>query len=174
MYRIHEDPVLAGKIVYTVHHYHWSWGDVSSVPYDQWRQQMDNSWGFIVVHNMAPIFLGELGLSVNGMGYFDWMDRPLGEFGWFPEQARYIMFLSRYVIERRLHYAYWTMDGQKEQEVGAHHEPVREDFGLFLPDYSGLKEHASTIFDFLRGGRSLELWRRDQWKAVRGGAKLWL
>jgi len=81
--------------------------------YKAFEAELDKNWGYLLVLNEAPVWLGEFGVADSD-----------GDLWW--------TYIMRYIQERNLDFSYWAVDGQ--QDVG-----VDEPFGLMNSDYNSLR-----------------------------------
>ena len=68
---------VANKVVYSVHEYP---GDITGqvLTTGQYVGQMNAAWGYLVHQNIAPVWIGEMGLSMNGQVDANWASTLLG------------------------------------------------------------------------------------------------
>lgn len=84
--------------------------------YKYLEQEYTANWGYLVKEDIAPVWVGEFGVS-NLKGENDY---------WFSA-------VLKYMDENRLGWSYWPLDGQEEAGGG-------ESFGLFEYDYLRYKD----------------------------------
>jgi len=102
---------VANRLVYEAHNYGY-WTNRREIPdYAAFRRHLDDSWGFLVVNETAPVWLGEFG---NCNSPTDKCLRDTAN-SW---QAQWWAYVRRYVQERSLDWGIWSMDGTQSHAPG--------------------------------------------------------
>lgn len=138
---------IPGRLVYSAHDYGpnmhggLAWGQANSTArdcFDVW----DQTWGYIVKQNIAPVWLGEFG-TPNGQRPGDRSDpsaytvsnpgNPQG--GWFSHLIAYVADLQ--ANHGGGHWCYWCLNGTQSEAPGR--DPARPDwYGLLDPTWSAV------------------------------------
>ncbi|GBF94599.1 glycoside hydrolase [Raphidocelis subcapitata] len=112
------------QLVYEAHEYFMWYGPLANaMQYEPFKLAMDASWGWVVLTNTAPVWLGEFGVQpwdVHG--------------GWWQS-------MKRYIKERDLDWSYWLLDGDQGPSRNMN---ARDDLGLLNHSWDGW-EHPEMI-----------------------------
>ncbi len=129
---------VPNRLVYSVHNYWWETPLAqSSYPdgsYASFSAYLDSNWGFVLTEGQpftAPVWLGEFGVG----GNLDPKIENLAAIRWWPMALRYIQ-------ERKIGWAYWSVDGLQNYNVTAQATQLGmpEYYGLLTPDYAGINQ----------------------------------
>lgn len=120
--------VVPNKVVYEAHVYSWSgWGSWEGTygqrDYDSFKKSMDENWGHLLKESVAPVWVGEFGVS--------------GEPS--EKDQRYWGHLMRYLKEVDADWAYWALNPERPTEN------EREAYGLLRDDWeTAVVDHRMT------------------------------
>jgi endoglucanase len=137
---------VPNRLVYSIHDYGpdmysgLAWGQLSSTQADC-NSVWDQTWGYIVKNNVAPIWIGEFG-TANGykpndttpQSYYTDPNSVNPQGGWFTH-------LTTYVADLQANYGggnwcYWCVNGSQSQAPGR--DPSQPDwYGVLDPTWSG-------------------------------------
>jgi len=112
------------RVVYSSHVYSWSgWSSLvpySKRPYPSFCLDMEHNWGFLLRDNIAPVWVGEFGVSHH---------RDQGN-------HHYWNNLMRYLQEIDADFGYWALNPRKpENYVHETYGLLKDDWGTILDDW---------------------------------------
>ena len=126
-----EDPVrlsVPQRVVYAPHDYRWFHSSDELADYGAFKRQLQERWGYILAKgqpNTAPLYLSEFGTCTN----------PSPREQCDPLDPTYMRFITRYLRETDMEWAYWPLNGTQSAGYGREHGAI-EAYGLLNRDWS--------------------------------------
>ena len=126
-----EHPVrlnVRDRVVYAPHDYRWFNSDAELADYAAFRSKLTQRWGYILQGHkryVAPLYLSEFGTCTN----------PSPREECHPLDPTYLQFITRYLRETDMEWAYWPLNGTQSAGYGREHGAV-EAYGLLDGDWS--------------------------------------
>jgi endoglucanase len=123
-----EHPVRLGipnRVVYAPHDYRWFNSATELADYGAFRAKLDQRWGYILAENLAPLYLSEFGTCTN----------PSPREQCDPLDPTYLQFITRYLRESDMDWAYWPLNGTQSAGYGREHGAI-EAYGLLNQAWS--------------------------------------
>jgi endoglucanase len=123
-----EDPVrlrIPHRVVYAPHDYRWFHSDDELTDYGAFEAKLTERWGYILDRREAPLYLSEFGTCTN----------PSPREECHPLDPAYLRFITRYLRETDMEWAYWPLNGTQSAGYGREHGAV-EAYGLLNADWS--------------------------------------
>jgi endoglucanase len=126
-----EDPVrlkVPHRVIYAPHDYRWFNSDAELADYGAFRSKLTQRWGYILQGHkpyVAPLYLSEFGTCTN----------PSPREECHPLDPTYLRFITRYLRETDMEWAYWPLNGTQSAGYGREHGAV-EAYGLLNGDWS--------------------------------------
>ncbi len=154
----------SNKLVYSIHDYGpdaasvpWCQPDGSGSPYagsadnsSMCFQTWDNTWGYLVANNIAPVWIGEFGTPNGYRGWY--VGDPMVPTDPNPQsyytqpqydpttgsvtnpQGAWFSYLIQYIQQRGIHWSYWALNGTQSQAPTR--DPDAADwYGILRPDW---------------------------------------
>eukprot|EP01121_Diplochlamys_sp_Union-15-3_P022633 TRINITY_DN9707_c0_g1_i2.p1 TRINITY_DN9707_c0_g1~~TRINITY_DN9707_c0_g1_i2.p1 ORF type:complete len:379 (-),score=48.71 TRINITY_DN9707_c0_g1_i2:38-1174(-) len=116
---------VADRVVYEAHNYQW---DFSFSSYNDFKSKLDNSWGYIVNENIAPLWLGEFGTCHSSVSCVQGNSA----------QGIWFQYLIQYIKSNDLSWSYWALDGTESSGTGRTYN-AEESYGILNMQWSGVK-----------------------------------
>ena len=108
---------IPNRVVYSSHVYKWS-GWSSLIPYGKraypsFARDMERNWGYLLREDIAPVWVGEVGISHKGD----------------PSELNYWNHLVSYLHDVDADWGYWALNPRKPSQYG------NETYGLLMDDW---------------------------------------
>ena len=108
---------IPNRVVYSSHVYKWS-GWSSLIPYGKraypsFARDMERNWGYLLREDIAPVWVGEFGISHKGD----------------PRELNYWNHLMSYLHDVDADWGYWALNPRKPAQYG------NETYGLLMDDW---------------------------------------
>jgi endoglucanase len=116
---------VPNRVVYAPHDYRWFSSAAELASYGAFRAKLDQRWGYILTANLAPLYLSEFGTCTN----------PSPREQCDPLDPTYLEFITRYLRESDMDWAYWPLNGTQSAGYGREHGAI-EAYGLLNDDWS--------------------------------------
>jgi endoglucanase len=113
------------RVVYAPHDYRWFHPQEELTGYDAFRAKLDERWGYIARERIAPLYLSEFGTCTN----------PNPNEQCDPLDPAYLDFITRYLRETGIDWAYWPLNGTQSAGYGREHGRI-ETYGLLNEEWS--------------------------------------
>jgi endoglucanase len=113
------------RVVYAPHDYRWFHSDAELADYGAFKAKLDQRWGYILRAGIAPLYLSEFGTCTN----------PSPREQCDPHDPAFLQFITRYLRETDMDWAYWPLNGTQSAGYGREHGVV-EAYGLLNEDWS--------------------------------------
>jgi endoglucanase len=109
------------RVVYAPHDYRWFHSSDQLADYDAFKAGLQERWGYILERNLAPLYLSEFGTCT----------KPPCD----PLDPTYLDFITRYLRESDMDWAYWAVNGTESAGYSRTHG-ASETYGLLSDDWS--------------------------------------
>ena len=112
------------RVVYAPHDYRWFESTAELSDYAAFKAKLDQRWGYLLAAG-EPLYLSEFGTCTN----------PSPTEQCDPLDPAYLDFITRYLRETDMDWAYWPLNGTQSAGYGRTHGVV-EAYGLLNADWS--------------------------------------
>lgn len=113
------------RVVYAPHDYRWFHSQEELTDYGAFKAKLDQRWGYVLEQRIAPLYLSEFGTCTN----------PNSSEQCDPLDPAYLAFITRYLRETGMDWAYWPLNGTQSAGYGREHGRI-ETYGLLNEDWS--------------------------------------
>jgi endoglucanase len=126
-----DDPVrlrVPHRVVYAPHDYRWFNSDAELADYGAFQSKLQQRWAYILSGARtyrAPLYLSEFGTCTN----------PSPREECHPLDPTYLRFITRFLRETDMEWAYWPLNGTQSTGYGRDHGAV-EAYGLLDTDWA--------------------------------------
>jgi endoglucanase len=110
------------RVVYAPHDYRWFHSSAELADYGAFKAKLDQRWGYI---RSAPLYLSEFGTCTN----------PSPREQCDPLDPAFLQFITRYLRQSGIDWAYWPLNGTQSAGYGREHGAI-EAYGLLNEDWS--------------------------------------
>lgn len=111
------------RLVYAPHDYRWFHSEEELTDYGAFARKLDERWGYLLPD--VPLYLSEFGTCTN----------PNEREQCDPLDPAYLQFITRYLRESDMEWAYWPLNGTQSAGYGREHGVI-EAYGLLDEDWS--------------------------------------